>query len=399
MNNILTTCLGSLVLVLSGACTSDNAVSQLGSERHRIEIVLSGNSTTARVASRNTRTLVSGNPALVHPELSNPRSVADILNPYLDNMVIGSTVRLLVWPAVKNSSDSKWQRKEGVLPLNRTFVVSGDVDTHLYYLRPCLVNSDGSFKSYGGSPLILENGDWIIYASSPALPLDDNAGLKLDNGQEYMSSDWRYTETYPTYFHLEPTDDDVIQMTLNPIIHQNARLILSLYSENEFISSVDLLNAGVHVNGLQRPVYYTAANGAQYSMNYADTLKTLWGKKNEKLVLLNKYIAPVKVRYKAQDGSDSIVTYRAFNVMADILPTEATSQPLNILFSGVVNGVPANFSYNLNEKVFRPGYYYHYLGKIDIKEGVVVLDWGSNNWEADVDLNYNESQYETTDNR
>ena len=214
-----------------------------------------------------------------------------------------------------------------------------------------------------------------------------------------MSSDWRYTETYPTYFHLEPTDDDVIQMTLNPIIHQNARLILSLYSENEFISSVDLLNAGIHVNGLQRPVYYTAANGAQYSMNYADTLKTLWGKKNEKLVLLNKYIAPVKVRYKAQDGSDSIVTYRAFNVMADILPTEATSQPLNILFSGVVNGVPANFSYNLNEKVFRPGYYYHYLGKIDIKEGVVVLDWGSNNWEADVDLNYNESQYKTTDNR
>ena len=134
-------------------------------------------------------------------------------------------------------------------------------------------------------------------------------------------------------------------------------------------------------------------------MNYADTLKTLWGKKNEKLVLLNKYIAPVKGRYKAQDGSDSIVTYRAFNVMADILPTEATSQPLNILFSGVVNGVPANFCYNLNEKVFRPGYYYHYLGKIDIKEGVVVLDWGSNNWEADVDLNYNESQYKTTGNR
>ena len=77
----------------------------------------------------------------------------------------------------------------------------------------------------------------------------------------------------------------------------------------------------------------------------------------------------------------------------------STSQPLNILFSGVVNGVPANFSYNLNEKVFRPGYYYHYLGKIDIKEGVVVLDWGSNNWEADVDLNYNESQYKTTGNR
>ena len=46
-----------------------------------------------------------------------------------------------------------------------------------------------------------------------------------------------------------------------------------------------------------------------------------------------------------------------------------------------------------------PGYYYHYLGKIDIKEGVVVLDWGSNNWEADVDLNYNESQYKTTGNR
>ena len=31
MNNILTTCLGSLVLVLSGACTSDNVMSQLGS--------------------------------------------------------------------------------------------------------------------------------------------------------------------------------------------------------------------------------------------------------------------------------------------------------------------------------------------------------------------------------
>lgn len=393
MKHTLTVCLGSLVLALLGACSSDNEVPQPGKEEgHRVDIVLSGSPAAGRTVGTGTRALVvTGNPAQVHPELENPRSVQQILNPYLDDMAIGSTVRLLVWPAVKNKTDDKWQRQPNTAPLNCTFVVRGDADTHFYYLRPCSVKADGSFDKEVGTPLILRDGDWIIYAASPALPLDDNAGLKLTNGQEYMSSDWRYVETYPTYFHLAPTDEDVVQMTLNPVIHQNARLVLSLYSENEFISSVDLLNAGIQVNGLQPPVYY---NSDEYSMNYTDTLQTTWGKKDESLILLNKYITPVRIRHQAQDGSDSIVTYRAFNVMADILPTDATSHPLNILFSGVVNGVPANFSYNLNEKVFRPGYYYHYLGKIDIKEGVVVVDWGSNSWEADVDLNYDESQYE-----
>ena len=153
-------------------------------------------------------------------------------------------------------------------------MVRGDADTHFYYLRPCSVKADGSFDKEVGTPLILRDGDWIIYAASPALPLDDNAGLKLTNGQEYMSSDWRYVETYPTYFHLAPTDEDVVQMTLNPVIHQNARLVLSLYSENEFISSVDLLNAGIQVNGLQPPTYYND----EYSMNYTDTLQTTWGR-------------------------------------------------------------------------------------------------------------------------
>ena len=350
MKHTLTVCLGSLVLALLGACSSDNEVPQPGKEEgHRVDIVLSGSPAAARTVGTGTRALVvTGNPAQVHPELENPRSVQQILNPYLDDMAIGSTVRLLVWPAVKNKTDSKWERMPNTAPLNCTFVVRGDADTHFYYLRPCSVKADGSFDKEVGTPLILRDGDWIIYAASPALPLDDNAGLKLTNG------------------------------------HKTERL------QNEFISSVDLLNAGIQVNGLQPPVYYSGG----YSMNYTDTLQTTWGKKGESLILLNKYITPVRIRHQAQDGSDSIVTYRAFNVMADILPTDATSHPLNILFSGVVNGVPANFSYNLNEKVFRPGYYYHYLGKIDIKEGVVVVDWGSNSWEADVDLNYNESQYE-----
>lgn len=281
MKHTLTVCLGSLALALLGACSSDNEVPQPGKEEgHRVDIVLSGSPAAGRTVGSGTRALVvTGNPAQVHPELENPRSVQQILNPYLDDMAIGSTVRLLVWPAVKNKTDGKWERTPNTAPLNCTFVVRGDADTHFYYLRPCSVKADGSFDKEVGTPLILRDGDWIIYAASPALPLGNNAELKLTNGQEYMSSDWRYVETYPTYFHLEPTDEDVVQMTLNPVIHQNARLVLSLYSENEFISSVDLLNAGIQVNGLQPPTYYND----EYSMNYTDTLQTTWARRTRAL--------------------------------------------------------------------------------------------------------------------
>ena len=206
MKHTLAVCLGSLVLALLGACSSDNEVPQPGKEEgHRVDIVLSGSPAAGRTVGTGTRALVvTGNPAQVHPELENPRSVQQILNPYLDDMAIGSTVRLLVWPAVKNKTDGKWERTPNTAPLNCTFVVRGDADTHFYYLRPCSVKADGSFDKEVGTPLILRDGDWIIYAASPALPLGNNAELKLTNGQEYMSSDWRYVETYPTYFHLEP---------------------------------------------------------------------------------------------------------------------------------------------------------------------------------------------------
>lgn len=380
--------LSTLVGVI--ACTPQSSVEDTGATSHRVEFKLPGSVAATRATTR--ATVITGNPDNVHPELTPPRNIQDVFSPesYLDPLPLGSTMRLLVWKAERNAQDGKWQRMTNRRPINRTFVVSGDEEQGFYYLRPCEVDKQGRFVKESGAPLMLDNGDWIVYASSPALPVDDNAGLKLTNGQEYMSSDWRYKETYPTYIHLGSTNDDVVQITLNPIIHQNARLILSLYSENQYIHSVDLLNAGIQVNGLQAPSYYPGG----WSMNYTDTLQMGWTKKEDKLVLTNKFVSPVTILKKTKDGQRDSVTYLAFNVMADILPTDATSFPVNVLFSGAVNGVPANFSYNLNEKVFRPGYYYHYVGKLDVQDGVVVLEWQFNSWEEDIDFKYKESQYD-----
>lgn len=59
MKHTLTVCLGSLVLALLGACSSDNEVPQPGKEEgHRVDIVLSGSPAAGRTVGTGTRALV-----------------------------------------------------------------------------------------------------------------------------------------------------------------------------------------------------------------------------------------------------------------------------------------------------------------------------------------------------
>lgn len=281
---------------------------------------------------------------------------------------IGETLRLIAC-----------NKQDGTIIEQKTYVV-GD-DGNLY---PCTVNSDGSLKDSGSTPLYLKAGDYFFYALSPARELggDNEIGLLVDNGEYLLSNDWRYTQTEPT----ELTESDfqannkVIRLTLNPVINQTARLKFSLYTDDQDLHNLQPSDAGLSVSGLQVP--YKDGVTAKDQCNWAvgDTLRMAYGHKDAEDIAF----AYTRETINVPNGGDGTVKKEALVITTAILPTDATSQPLVVMFRGKLNGIPSTYSMMLNEKTFRAGHSYNYVGKVRMKGGVAAIEWQVVTWDSDI---------------
>ena len=259
----------------------------------------------------------------------------------------------------------------------KSFVVKGNT------LYPCKVDDDGNVTDENDVPLYLESGRYTFRAIGPARKLTDDKltddkHLYIENGQYVIANDERtrfnngplVKGTAGVKAELDNNENLVVEVQLNPLINQTAKLKFTIKAGDN-VYKLGVQTTGVEIDGLQDN--YSISNDVKSPWNWTlgtDTLIAYRGNKNTKLTLTE----PVEITNKK-------VVYET-----SILPTDAYSTPLIILFSMRVNGVPSQFQMMLSRKLFLTGYSYHYMGTINLKDGIAAMEWMNVGWETNVPI-------------
>ena len=289
----------------------------------------------------------------------------NVPEPYKPGPIADGTT---IWVAVYKGKPTEMEQAEVVTV--KSYRVSGKS------LMPCKVDDNGVVTHEYDTPLYLETGDYFFRALGPARKLvEDDHGhfaLSIDNGEWVIANDERYEETAGNAVATLTKECPDCLVTLKPLINQTARLKFTLYSaeDDPFVHSLKMQPEGIELSGLQRH-YDKSTTGEPWNWTLcspADTLIAYPGNKNVLMYLQEPLIS----------------TNDRFVIETPILPTDAMSTPLVVLFNMEVNGNPTQFEMMLNRKVFRAGYSYHYRGRVAIKDGVAALDWESVSWSADI---------------
>lgn len=269
-----------------------------------------------------------------------------------------------LWIAVYKESPTEPQQV-------KSFVVKGNT------LYPCKVDDDGNVTDENDVPLYLESGTYTFRAIGPARKLTKNKHLYIENGQYVIANDERtrfnngplVKGTAGVEAELDNNDDLVVEVQLNPLINQTAKLKFTIKAGDN-VYKLGVQTTGVEIDGLQDN-YSILNNPWNWTLGTdTDTLIAYRGNKNTKLTLTE----PVEITNKK-------VVYET-----SILPTDAYSTPLIILFSMRVNGVPSQFQMMLSRKLFLTGYSYHYMGTINLKDGIAAMEWMNVGWETNVPI-------------
>lgn len=282
-----------------------------------------------------------------------------------------------LWIAVYKESPTEPQQVK--LQQVKSFVVKGNT------LYPCKVDDDGNVTDENDVPLYLESGTYTFRAIGPARKLTDDKltddkHLYIENGQYVIANDERtrfnngplVKGTAGVKEELDNNENLVVEVQLNPLINQTAKLKFTIKAGNN-VYKLGVQTTGVEIDGLQDNYSKSSDKDNPWNWTLAtnkDTLIAYRGNKNTKLTLTE----PVEI-------TNEKVVYET-----SILPTDAYSTPLIILFSMRVNGVPSQFQMMLSRKFFLTGYSYHYMGTINLKDGIAAMEWMNVGWETDVPI-------------
>lgn len=270
----------------------------------------------------------------------------------------------------------------------KSYVVKGEGEQQRLY--PCTVDEEGKVKDENVAPLYIPYGSYTFKGIAPARAFLDEQGkpitdltkaspyrLMVKNGEYLISTDERYKQTQAESLKIEEGKGKVQLVQLNPLINQTAQLKFTLYADptDKYIHSIEMLPAGVDISGLQDPLAQPETKIWNWTPAVTDTLKAYPGNKFEKLLL---------------QGSDtqSITSKneKELEVRAAVLPTDAVSTSVIVLFNLRVNDVPTQYEMMLNQKILRAAFSYHYKGKVTVTNGIVAIVWQRVSWDADVEI-------------
>lgn len=275
-----------------------------------------------------------------------------------------------LWIAVYKESPTEPQQV-------KSFVVKGNT------LYPCKVDADGHVTDENDVPLYLESGTYTFRAVGPARKLTENKHLYIENGQYVIANDERSrfnngplvkgtAGVEAKLYNNDNNKNPVVEVQLNPLINQTAKLKFTIKAGDN-VYKLGVQTTGVEIDGLQDNYSKLSDNDNPWNWTLGtdtDTLIAYRGNKNTKLTLTE----PVEI-------TNEKVVYET-----SILPTDAYSTPLIILFSMRVNGVPSQFQMMLSRKFFLTGYSYHYMGTINLEGGIAAMDWMNVGWETNVPI-------------
>lgn len=356
--NIFIVCLAA-VMTLS----SCDKTPKSGGDGVRIDFTLSGTLGAPFSDLKKSTTASVGTRALEIPDSA-----------VIERVPVGTTL----WIAIYKYNDLEAPENSPSNPDTYKLINTKSYIVRENALYPCSVDEDGNYTGED-RPLYLGLGKYFFRAMGPARQLVERsegepASLYLNNGEYVIANDERYPETASSDPIVVSEEElDHLRVPLKTLINQTARLKFTLYSVDPFVHNMEMQTVGVEISGLQNR-YDKAAEGAapwNWSMcSLSDTLIAYPGQKNTLIYL----------REPSLSEPDKFVIETA------ILPTDAVSTPLIVLFNMNINGNPTQFEMMLNRKMFRAAYSYHYRGQVTINEGISAIEWQSVSWTAEVPI-------------
>lgn len=218
-----------------------------------------------------------------------------------------------------------------------------------------------------GSALLLPSGLYKFHAVSPATPLLVKEGsqvhaptVHVKNGDYVLATDVRWKQTYPKGVLIRGGTDvsGVQHISLAALVNQTARIKVNIRCGDDHVRMLAVQKNGIEINGIQENIHGKFA----WTMD-ADTIKTRIGNKYEGL-MFHEYEAG-----KDTDGRDMITAY------ASILPTDARTSTVYLLFHLIVNNVPTQYMVGLTNQLYKAANQYEFNFKVRMDGNVTVGTW------------------------
>lgn len=231
-----------------------------------------------------------------------------------------------------------------------------------------------------GSALMLPPGLYKFHAVSPAssllISLDGVAQspmVHMKNGEYVLATDVRWKETYPKGVLIQGGTDvsGVHSISLAALANQTARIKVNIRCGDDNVRKLALQKGGVEISGIQEDEHADF----KWTMD-GEPIKTVIGNKYEGTMLRD-------IEHKTDDdGRDMITGY------ASILPTDARTNTIYMLFHLVVNNVPTQYMVGLTNQLYEAAHEYVFNFKVKMDGNITVGTWDNNSLiYDDVELN------------
>ena len=270
-----------------------------------------------------------------------------------------------------------------------------DEGRQLQQLLPCTVDEEGNLISETSVPLYLTFGHTYRFrAVSPARKFvegatDENGepvyAFYVDNKDYVIATDDRYKETKAKVIEIDAAAADegstgVEVVEMNPLINQTAQLEFTIEPEenNPYIHSISVLPQGIEISGVQDRYSASSDNSVLWNWSTGEPLHAYTGDNNTSFLIR-----------KDTQFEDAFIEERengSLYIKCPILPTNAFSTSIIVVFNLQINGSPTQYEMMLNQKIYQAAYTYHYKGKVSIQDGVSVITWQYVNWSKDVPI-------------
>ena len=265
----------------------------------------------------------------------------------------------------------------------------------LQQLLPCTVDDEGNLLSETSVPLYLTFGHTYRFrAVSPARKFVEGAtdeegesvyAFYVDNKEYVIATDDRYEETAATEITINADAADegsagVEVVEMNPLINQTAQLEFTIVPEenNPYIHSISVLPQGIEISGVQDLYSASSDNSVLWNWSTGEPLHAYTGDNNTSFLIR-----------KDTQFEDAFIEERengSLYIKCPILPTNAFSTSIIVVFNLQINGSPTQYEMMLNQKIYQAAYTYHYKGTIRMEDGVSVITWQYVNWSDDVPI-------------
>ena len=262
----------------------------------------------------------------------------------------------------------------------------------LQQLLPCEVDDEGNLLNETSVPLYLTFGNTYRFrAVSPARKFVENAtdvdrnpvyAFYVDNKEYVIATDDRYEQTAATEITIDAaaageTSSGVKVVEMKPLINQTAQLEFTIVPEegNDYIHSISVLPQGIEISGVQDRYSASTGNSVLWNWSTGEPLHAYTGDNNTSFLIRKDTQFEDAFIEEREDGS--------LYIKCPILPTNAYSTSIIVVFNLQINGSPTQYEMMLNQKIYEAAYTYHYKGTVSIQDGVSVITWQYVNWSGE----------------